>query len=136
MRHSPPKLGKTDRLCNPALTFASVKKSLLLLLLALPACLSPEPPPADVLPPERMAAVLTDIHVAEAQANRSGLASPDSVRAYYEGLEKQVFTKYRVDTATYGRSYRWYQANPAELEKVYTAVIDSLTLRESLGRVK
>ena len=106
-------------------------KKILFLFLLLTACTeSPKPPPG-TLDKDRMINILIDIHIAEARAGGAALRSQDSSTVYYKVLEGDVFKKHGVDSTTYYRSYRYYMNNIKEMDQIYAAVVDSLSLREN-----
>ncbi len=106
-------------------------KKILFLFLLLTACTeSPKPPPG-TLDKDRMINILIDIHIAEAKAGGVSLRSQDSATVYYKVLEGDVFKKHGVDSTTYYRSYRYYMNNIKEMDEIYAAVVDSLSLREN-----
>ena len=107
-----------------------MKKALFLLLLLTACAESPKPPPG-TLSKDRMINILIDIHVAEARAGGASLRSQDSSTVYYKVLENQVFKKHGVDSTTYYNSYRYYMHNVKEMDQIYAAVVDSLSLREN-----
>ncbi|GAB3747950.1 DUF4296 domain-containing protein [Spirosoma pomorum] len=78
--------------------------------------------PDNLLPEETMVNVLTDIHLAEARVGQMGLRSQDSSNIVYMRLEKQIFQKYKLDTARYNASYRYYSTHPREMEAVYKVI--------------
>jgi len=107
-----------------------VKKFFFLLLL-LTACAESPKPPAGTLDKDRMINILIDIHVAEARAGGAALRSQDSSTVYYKVLEAEVFKKHGVDSTTYYNSYRYYMNNLKQMDQIYAAVVDSLSLREN-----
>ena len=110
-------------------------KKLLIFFLLLPACLSKEKPPQGVLHSDKMVAILVDIHIAEARANRIQLRSYDSIQAYYKKLEANVYQKHKVDSVTYRKSFRYYMDHMKQMDEIYTAVVDSLNVREKVGKL-
>ena len=104
-------------------------------LLALPACDRPEdaPPPADLLPKDKMIRLLADLHVLEAQVETSRL-NPDSARALFLTQKKALLWSREVSDSSFQRSYRYYGVHGKDLGEIYGAVIDTLNLRkERLG---
>nr|WP_262907565.1 DUF4296 domain-containing protein [Hymenobacter sp. BT770] len=101
------------------------------LLLAVPACQRPEEPPkpADLLPKEKMIALLADLHVLEARVESSRL-QPDSARALYLSQEKELLAKRAATDSAFQRSYRYYFIHGKDLDDIYKAVIDTLGRRE------
>lgn len=83
-------------------------------------------PPANLIPPEKMANILTEIHLAEARISRMNIGSLDSSSLVYKRLEGQIFRQFKVDTAAYSKSYTYYAAHPQEMETVYKQVVDQL----------
>jgi len=108
-----------------------VKKIFFFPLLLTVACSqSPKPPPG-TLTEDQMINILIDIHVAEAKANSASLRSQDSVAVYYKVLEREVFKKHGVDSVKYYSSYRYYMQHLKQMDQIYAAVVDSLSLREN-----
>ncbi len=96
------------------------------------ACQPPESgveKPKNLIPPDKMAAALTEIHVAEARVGRMGLGSADSTELVFKRLRQQIFARQHIDTATFSKSYTYYVAHPNKLETVYKIVVDTLEAR-------
>ncbi|GGF23775.1 DUF4296 domain-containing protein [Hymenobacter cavernae] len=114
------------------LTFA------LSLTVLLMQCQRPEEPvrPALLLPKEKMASLLINLHIAEAQVEASRLA-PDSARAMFNQLRRDLFWRYETTDSAFYQSYRYYAVHDKDLDKIYGDVIDSLSVRETkLGEKK
>lgn len=73
-----------------------------------------------------MAAILTDVHLAETRVSRMGLASSDSANVVYKRLERQIFTKHKVDATAYEKSYIYYSSHPREMESLYKRIVEKL----------
>ena len=109
---------------NPFLTSLSI---LLLNGWLLAACTRPQDDkPDNLIPEERMSAILTEIHLAEARVSRMNLGSSDSSNIVYKRLENQIFKTMKVDTSAYTRSYVYYSSHPREMESIYTKIADNL----------
>jgi hypothetical protein len=81
-----------------------------------------------LLDEKTMINVLADAHLAEAAAQNLYGPTRDSVlRAYYQ----QIFNIHEVDQDDFERSMEWLRENPKYLERIYAAIIDSLSARES-----
>ena len=94
------------------------------------ACTAPEDKrPDNLLDEDRMADILTEVHIAEARVSRLSLGSMDSSNIAYKHLESQIFRKFGVDTATYRKSYAFYATHPADLEAIYQKVTKKLTVK-------
>ncbi|RRB04974.1 DUF4296 domain-containing protein [Larkinella rosea] len=77
-----------------------------------------------------MAQILSEIHLAEARVTKLNRVSQDSNTLIYKHLEKQVFRKYKVDTAAYSKSYTYYSSNPELLADIYKQVTEELERRK------
>ena len=101
------------------------------LLLVLPACQRPEEPPkpADLVAREKMISLLADLHVLEARVESSRLQA-DSARSLYLSQQKALLRKSQVTDSAFQRSYRYYGIHGKDLDEIYKAVIDTLSLRE------
>lgn len=101
--------------------------SLLLIGWLVSACTAPEnKPPDNLLSEDKMADILTEVHLAEARISRVNLRSVDSSQIAYKHLEDKIFKKFGVDTATYRKSYIFYSSHPANMEAIYKQVTEKL----------
>ncbi len=111
-----------------------MRKILFPFLLLLAACNSGKPPVAE----DTMAAVLVDLHLAEARAMQipadsnaipSGLGrNLDSLAVFYQS----VLRHHDLDTASFRKALHWYTAHPEVLDSVYKKGIVRL---EKIGGV-
>lgn len=82
-----------------------------------------------VLNKDDMAAMLVEFYLREARM-KTGTINEDSAAVIFAHL-RQVFSKKTgFGDSMIDRSYNYYLARPAELQQVYTRVIDTLVLRE------
>ncbi|QNP51129.1 DUF4296 domain-containing protein [Hymenobacter qilianensis] len=104
----------------------------LLLVLAFTQCQRPEEPlaPQPLLPKAKMVAMLIDVHLNESRVDAAALP-PDSARAAFNLLHRQLLTRYNVTDTIFQRSYRYYAIHDKDLDDIYGAVIDSLSAREA-----
>lgn len=102
--------------------------NLLVSIWLLSACTPPEDQrPDNLINEDRMADILTEMHMAEARVSRLSLRSVDSSNIAYKHLENQIFRKFGVDTAAYRRSYSFYSSHPSDMEAIYKKVTEKLT---------
>lgn len=87
--------------------------------------------PAEVLPKEKMAEVITDIHLAEAEANLRTL--PDSVSTEKLSFQK-IFDKNKITKAQYDTSLSFYINNPQLLDSVYEKVLNELSKMQGAAK--
>ncbi|WP_229311037.1 DUF4296 domain-containing protein [Larkinella soli] len=110
---------------------------LLIVVLLVQACQNQaEEAPEGLIPEEKMARILTEIHLAEARVSRMSLGSQDSSSLVYKRLEKQIFREFKVDTTVYSRSYTYYSTHPAKLAEVYKRVTEELERRKKPSKAK
>ena len=107
------------------------------LALALPMGLTSchqEEKKAGILSHEEMVKVMTDIYVAEHKVTRLALR-PDSSRIVFEKMRSKVFDQAGVPDSVFRKSFDYYVDKPLELEEIYTALVDSLNLKEQRTNV-
>ena len=85
----------------------------------------------NILPPETMINMMTDLRILEGRVSVLNLGQDSSENLYRE-LEKRIFDKYQVDSLTYVKSYQYYLLRPKEALFIADAVIDSLTVRQQI----
>jgi len=86
--------------------------------------------PDDVLSQEELADLMVEFYLAEGKINSLGIQR-DSAMKLFLPFEQSVMTKKKVSDETLSRTYKYYLDHPLEFEKVYDAVIDTLSLRET-----
>ncbi|PIB35865.1 hypothetical protein BFP72_10900 [Reichenbachiella sp. 5M10] len=74
-----------------------------------------------------MTEILIDQHILEAKVLLLKLRTDSSAKVF-NSLEKELFEKYKVDKATFERSFQYYLAHPEKLDKIYEVVVDSLNV--------
>ena len=87
-----------------------------------------------MLSEDKMVEVLIDIHLTEGITSAMPVAY-DSSKVLYNLLEKDVFLKHDVSDSVFTQSLLYYLQDPAEMEQIYSRVVDSLVVRESSGGV-
>lgn len=83
-------------------------------------------PPPNLISTEKMADILTDVHLNEVRISRLSLGSSDSATLVYTYLQQQLMQKYELDTATYHASYTYYALHPDKMEDIYKQVVGNL----------
>ncbi len=82
--------------------------------------------PDDLIPADKMADILTEIHMAESQVGRYALSSSDSTKMLFDRLNDRILKKFEVDTSSYRLSYIYYSSHPDKLEAIYKDVTGTL----------
>ena len=80
-----------------------------------------------------MVEFLIDLHLSEAAVQDIRL-KPDSTEVVFAAREKYLLKKHNITDSIFIKSYSYYLEHPDILEEIYTAVIDSLSLRQVLVR--
>jgi hypothetical protein len=82
--------------------------------------------PADVLPKEQMARVMTDIHLLEASLS-VGTYAKDNVMMQNIKPSTDILKKNGITKETYDLSFDFYSRNPNLLTEVYQLVLNDLS---------
>jgi hypothetical protein len=85
--------------------------------------------PAGVMSKEQYAAFLVDVYLAEARFSQL-LVPSDSTMRLYLAYEPELLLKNGVSDSIVKLTYQYYLSHPKEMEQVYAAVVDTLSLRE------
>jgi hypothetical protein len=113
------------------LKFVLILISLLFLLLS---C-EKDTKPAELLTEQQMILVLTDIHVAESALSIKNFTRDTSI-ALFQFYEEEIFKNRSVTTQQFKDSYRYYAQHSLEMDRIYAAVVDSLAVKESRGKLR
>ena len=76
-----------------------------------------------------MVDIMEDLYIAEEKVNYLAL-SRDSAMEVATLMEKKVFEKAAIKDSLFLKSFDYYMEHPREMELIYTALVDSLQLRE------
>ena len=106
-----------------------------MLSIVLVSCFTKKRAPKGILEREEMVKVLSEIYVTEEKVNRLSLSS-DSAAIVFEKLRERVFQKVGTQDSILKRSMQYYTRRPKEMEQIYTALVDSLSLREQRESVR
>lgn len=110
-------------------TTNNLKKTLIYLCLVfnITACnFYNEGAPEDLIPPDKMALILLEIHKTETLASRMSYRTYDSAKIAYDYLESNLLKKFDVDTAQYRTSYEYYASNPEQFVRIYEDIEEML----------
>jgi len=108
-----------------------VKKSFLAIIILVAISCGSDKSPKQVLGEEDMISFLIDLHIAEAAVQNLRLKI-DSSRVVFEVENRFLLQKHNITDSVFLNSYNYYLARPEQLEKIYSAVVDSISLRQSL----
>jgi len=83
----------------------------------------------DILTKKQMVTAMTEIYLAEQKINRLGLPR-DSAEREFGRFKQLVFEKIDVQDSIFKRSFNYYMDRPKDMEFIFTALVDSLSLME------
>ncbi len=86
--------------------------------------------PNDVLPEEKMRAVLTEVLIAEANITDKGLMQ-EEMKPQVQKMYLQIFDKHAITKEQFYRSMDYYTRHPNILDRNFNAIIDSLSTLEA-----
>lgn len=95
------------------------------------SCKKKQEIPENILSEDMMVQVFMEIHLAEAAINNMVL-SKDSSEIVFHYLENKIWERLNVSDSLVQTSHQYYLTQPETLDRIYTAVVDSLALREQL----
>lgn len=88
-----------------------------------------EKAPEGIMSRQEMVQVMEDIYIAEEKINHLAL-SRDSAKLVFEAMQGKVFENAATTDSIFKKSFDYYMERPKEMELIYTALVDTLQLRE------
>ena len=82
--------------------------------------------PENLIPEDKMAKVLTEIHILEAQINNLHFQHEDSSVYIYQKKRFELMKTFQLDTAAFRLSLKYYLLNPEKMKGIYTEVKKNL----------
>ncbi len=105
------------------------------LFITLAGCISQtKPVPPGILPKEKMVEYLIDLQITESKITYLNLPQ-DTVRKFYSRIQKELLQKHHISDSAYYKSLSYYLYDVNGMEDIYSAVVDSLSLRERLKHI-
>ena len=108
-----------------------MKKSFLAIIILMATSCGQEKSRNAVMGENEMISFLIDFHLAEASVQNLRL-KVDSAKEVFGVKNKFLLMKHNITDSLFLNSYNYYLANPDKLEIIYSAVVDSISLRQSL----
>jgi hypothetical protein len=115
---------------------ANFSQVIILLLLLICSCESDEKPPVGTLSKEKMATILSEVHIAETRVTRLQLKSLDSSLMVFNQLKEGIWKKHKVDTLVYKNSYNYYMTHPEQMSGIYEMVEKKMNAREKTNNIR
>lgn len=88
-----------------------------------------EKKPDRLLSEQEMAKALIEFYINEEKISRLNLRR-DSAEQFFKVAQPILFKNIGVSDTIFKESFQYYTARPLVLERIYTVVVDSLSLRE------
>lgn len=86
--------------------------------------------PKGIIPEEKMAEILTDIHIAEAYTNFKNLQA-ENLRQNISSYYLFIFKNHQVSEEDFEESFDFYSKNPNAFVEVYTQVLINISKKEA-----
>ena len=83
----------------------------------------------DILSKQEMVKIMEELYIAEEKVNHLAL-SRDSASQVFSVLKARVFQNAALSDTLFKKSFDYYMERPKELELIYSALVDTLQLRE------
>ncbi|MCX8492565.1 MAG: DUF4296 domain-containing protein [Cyclobacteriaceae bacterium] len=83
----------------------------------------------DILDKKELTAFLIEMYMAEARADNLPIPKDSAIKLFYP-YEQKLMQKFHLVDSSLKKTYQYYGEHPKEMEEVYDALIDSLSLRE------
>jgi hypothetical protein len=93
------------------------------------SCRNGDKAPKGVLSKTEMVKVLSEIYIMEEKISRLSLPR-DSAEKVFVHMQDKVAAKTGIPDSVIQASFDYYLDHPKEMEKIYTALVDTLQLRE------
>lgn len=110
-------------------TTYGLRIGILAVILASFSCVKRSRPPEGVLTTDQMVEVMTELYISEQKFSTLGITR-DSMRQVFGMMEGRIFENLNTTDSVFRQSLDYYMNRPATLEMIYTALVDSLNLRE------
>jgi hypothetical protein len=94
-------------------------------------CTTEKKPPENIMSKREMIDFLIDLHIIEAKISMSRIPY-DSIKLFFPKVEDSLYRKHQISDSLYKKSYQYYLENITQMEEIYAAVVDSLSLRERI----
>ena len=100
-----------------------------LILVSNTACETKSKVEAGILSHPEMVSTLMDVYLSEQKIISLNLKR-DSAEFLFKKLNAKVLESRNIQDSVFQKSYDFYLAHPKELEEIYSALVDSLNLRQ------
>ena len=102
-----------------------------LAIITILSCTEKKSVPDGVIPPVKMAQIISEIYMAEYKAKNVGVKA-DSIQKLFQHYEMRTYEQFNTSDSLYKTSFEYYLNYPEKLESIYDMVIDSLSLKQQV----
>lgn len=88
--------------------------------------------PNDLIPEDKMAKILSEIHILEAQITNLHFQHEDSSVYVYQKMKVKILKTFELDSATFKSSFKYYTLNPDKMKGIYTEVKNLLETKKKV----
>lgn len=92
--------------------------------------------PKDLISEDKMAKILTEIHILEAQINNLHFQHEDSSVYVYQKNKVKLLKTFDLDSTTFKSSFNYYILNPDKMKGIYTEVKKLLEVKKKVIEAK
>lgn len=92
--------------------------------------------PENLVSEDKMITFLVDLHIAEAKLGYISVKDRDSLEIIFRNYEQALFEKYDIEDSAYYKSYEYYLSDMEKMHDIYSAVVDSLSILNSMEKTK
>jgi hypothetical protein len=93
------------------------------------SCCKKKQVPEGILTRDQMVAVMSELYITEQKVTTLGVKR-DSLGRVFDVMKEKLFAKQGITDSVFRKSMDYYMDRPLEMETIYTALVDSLNLRE------
>jgi hypothetical protein len=104
-----------------------------LVILIVSACSKKGPVPAGIISKDQMAKIIGDIYISEQKLSQASI-QPDSAQKIIVYMKDRILEQNGITDSAFRVSFNYYVDHPKEMELIYTALVDSLQLKEERVR--
>ena len=83
-----------------------------------------------------MVRLLIGIHLNEATTASLNFQSRDSIHAHYKNINDSLYKDLGLKKPQVDSSFKYYSNHPDKFDDIYTSVVDSLSLMQTVGDAK
>jgi phage gp29-like protein len=85
--------------------------------------------PNNLVSPEKMQQMLSELHFVDALINQKNLAA-DSAKKLSSDYYDFIYRKYAVTANDFNNTFQYYLNNPADMDSIYVKVLENLNMED------